>query len=709
MSQMLHLFFIGDEKLLGGDSMINRNHVVRREDGSKFVQYIALAPLLVLSFLTVSCGYMMAPSNQSQIFLSTSMSGPATDPSLASASSFQTNKVQLNLAVMAEENQVFATANAQIMSSGVLPQHVNGSTLQTFSVTSELSIPKGTQLIAMIDNTCVQFRNDSGGSFSGTPLLSERLTGSQAPMPAVKVQAYEWSAENDTTLSEIQKQAASDVCVIGVSNGAEVLVGAAMNDDFYENQGHLKAIEAEAAWDIFEGENGVNQDIVIAVIDTGVELTHSDLESNLWSDSNGSHGFDFHNSDADPGDDNGHGTHVAGLAAAASNNSLGVAGVMGKRAQIMAIKTMDAKGAGSLANVVNGIHYAIENEADVINLSLGSVGANSAMEFALREAVQSGVTVVVAAGNSNRQLSLETFESPASYGRQFGGVITVGSVDSSDLSRSSFSNYGPDYVEISAPGSGGVLSTYLNDRYAFLQGTSMSSPVTAGAVAQTIGLLRSRGQNPTPAEVEAFLLEKSPSRSDLTSFFKDGKTLNMNNLALAIDEEFPAVPTRTPAAEDTNSDQNDSDTVEDPEPSQPEPADDQIANPCGTMSSDECEMFRLINLQRNQSGLPDLEVLDRCVAAAQYHALDMAQNNYFSHSSLDESWYSRMRRFQLTGSYIGENIARGRGTIAQVVNAWMSSRSHRLNILSTRYKSTGIGIAEGESGTQYWVQCFSGF
>ncbi|HWP80767.1 MAG TPA: S8 family serine peptidase [Candidatus Acidoferrum sp.] len=268
-------------------------------------------------------------------------------------------------------------------------------------------------------------------------------------------------------------------------------------DPYSHAQGWLDAIGAPAAWEELSGSEALpGEGVTVAVVDTGVDLSHPDLESNLWSDGGGDHGYDFVNDDARPEDENGHGTHVAGIIAAAKNDG-GVVGVA-YGAQIMAVKVLDGDGSGSYSGIVSGIRYAVENEADIINMSLGGFGYSQAMADVLALAQNAGVLVVVAAGNEAHPTAYAgddyygAFVTPA----DMPGVLTVMAMDTEENAEgdwlAGFSNYdagpgeGVEY-ELMAPGVD-LLSTAPGGGYAYMSGTSMASPVAAGAAAVLMGL-----------------------------------------------------------------------------------------------------------------------------------------------------------------------------------------------------------------------------
>ena len=255
------------------------------------------------------------------------------------------------------------------------------------------------------------------------------------------------------------------------------------DDPYYMKdwQWGLQAINIYDSWG--STSESALSNIKIAIVDSGVDLDHPDLAANIID------GYDFVNNDSIPDDDNGHGTHVAGIAAAIRNNQEGIAGVAGG-AKIMPVKVLDSYGWGNSLDIYKGIVYAVNNGADVINLSLSSEYPSLIIKEAVDYAYNKGVVVVAAAGNNYS--SLKTY--PAAYD----SVIAVGSVNWSKnigYYKSGFSNYG-SYIDVVAPGNE-ILSTFpieldmgLNnfndldaDGYTLLNGTSMSASYVSGYVA----------------------------------------------------------------------------------------------------------------------------------------------------------------------------------------------------------------------------------
>lgn len=255
-------------------------------------------------------------------------------------------------------------------------------------------------------------------------------------------------------------------------------------DDTYFSstyQWGAQKINAEEAWDFTLGD----QSVVIAVLDTGIDYTHDDLTANMWRDGSGYYGYDFINDDNNPMDDNAHsydngvwkrntyiyhGTHVAGIAGAIIDNTMGVAGIA--QAKLMAVKVMNESGEGTDVTVSRGIEYAVDNGADIVLMSLGVDSSTLSLGRAVDYARDNGVVMVAAAGNEG--------SSSVSYPAKYAEVIAVGASTRQD-GRATFSNYG-SALEIMAPGSQ-IYSTRTGDQYQYLSGTSTAAPFVAGVVA----------------------------------------------------------------------------------------------------------------------------------------------------------------------------------------------------------------------------------
>ncbi|NMO51227.1 peptidase S8 [Actinoplanes sp. TBRC 11911] len=241
--------------------------------------------------------------------------------------------------------------------------------------------------------------------------------------------------------------------------------------------------------------------VTVAVLDSGVDGGHPDLAGHVLTGYDELTGTDGANTDP-----NGHGTHVAGTIAAVTGNNVGISAIA-PDATILPVRVVDAKGEGFMSDAANGIVYAADHGADVINMSLGSKDEITAVTNAVAYARSKGVVVVAAAGNER------TKGSPVSYPAATDGVIAVAATDSSDT-VTSFSNRG-GYVDVAAPGAG-ILSTVpaANGSYATYSGTSMASPHVAAVAA----LIRAKYPRLTPDQVESAL---ETSATDLGAKGKD--------------------------------------------------------------------------------------------------------------------------------------------------------------------------------------------
>jgi subtilisin family serine protease len=232
-------------------------------------------------------------------------------------------------------------------------------------------------------------------------------------------------------------------------------------------------------------------DVTVAIIDSGIDLGHPDLAPNLWTnpgevagngvddDGNGYvddvHGYDFVDGDGIPQDANGHGTHVAGIVGARGGNGVGVAGVAWQ-ARLMAVRVLDATARGTTTDVARAIHYAVDNGARIINLSLAGPASTPDLEEAVRSAQARDVLIVAAAGNDGADLgAAPTY--PAAYPED--DVLGVAATTRAG-GLSSVSDYGPG-ADLAAPGEQ-ILSTALGGGYEWRTGTSMAAPEVAGAL-----------------------------------------------------------------------------------------------------------------------------------------------------------------------------------------------------------------------------------
>jgi hypothetical protein len=271
------------------------------------------------------------------------------------------------------------------------------------------------------------------------------------------------------------------------------------NDARFGELWGMTKIGAPTAWNYSTGSSS----IIVAVTDTGIDPNHPDIAANLWSDTDGTHGYDFINNDSDPFDDQGHGTHVSGTIGAMGNNGVGVAGI-NWRTKIMAVKCLDANGFGSTSAVVSAVQYARQKQARVINASLGwpigvPVGALQPLYDAIAEARDAGIIYIAAAGNDYGNNNDSSPVYPASF--DLANIISVMATTNTDV-MAVFSNYGLTTVDLGAPGET-ILSTIPGNQYGNNAGTSMAAPHVAGASA----LLLSIDPTLTYSQVKQILLD----------------------------------------------------------------------------------------------------------------------------------------------------------------------------------------------------------
>jgi subtilisin family serine protease len=343
--------------------------------------------------------------------------------------------------------------------------------------------------------------------------------------------------------------------------GGVVLLGgtalAAPNDPGFEQQWNLTKIRADKAWATSKGSG-----IVVAIVDTGVDLNHVDLKQRLVS------GVDLVNPGSSPQDDNGHGTFMAGIVAASTGNGQGFASVA-PSAKIMPVKVLESDGGGKPEIVADGIRWATSHGADVINLSLAETSSggiqlpddffsNSELDDAIRDAAASGVFVSIASGND--------FESggstQTSYDATSPGTLVVGASTSGDK-RAAYSNYGQG-LDVLAPGGGShsdpteaacrktypVLSTWweagASDRYGAGCGTSMAVAHVSGLAA----LLRARGYSSSSAAQRIIATAKDLGANGWDSPTGYGRIDALAAVGAAVSQPAPSAP--KPPAKNTS-------------------------------------------------------------------------------------------------------------------------------------------------------------
>lgn len=281
-----------------------------------------------------------------------------------------------------------------------------------------------------------------------------------------------------------------------------------------------------------------SSNVVVAVIDTGIQWDHPDLAANLYTnageegalasngiddDGNGYiddiHGFNFITDKNDSQDDHGHGTHCAGTIGAVGNNQIGVVGV-NHYVKLMPLKFLSASGSGSLENAIKAIQYATKMKVNIMSNSWGGGGFSQALMDAIAQARDAKIMFVAAAGNASNNNDAKPVY-PASYDVE--NVVAVAAVDNQDK-LASFSNYGATKVHMAAPGVK-ILSTYKGSEYKVMSGTSMACPHVAGAAA----LIWAQNPNMRGMEVKARLIKTSTPVLGLSNKVISKGRLNITN------------------------------------------------------------------------------------------------------------------------------------------------------------------------------------
>lgn len=250
-----------------------------------------------------------------------------------------------------------------------------------------------------------------------------------------------------------------------------------VNDPDLAKQWAISKVGAAEAWDVTMG----NSNTLLAIVDTGIDYNHPDLKGRV------NKGYDFINNDEDAMDDQGHGTHCAGIAAASANDGIGIAG-LAPNVSLLAVKVLSAQGGGSNESVASGIVYAADKGAHIISLSLGGGYPSKAIQDAVNYANNKGSLVIAAMGNSGNESK--------SYPAACEGVMAIGATDIND-NRASFSQYG-SWISVGAPGKD-ILSTIPGGKYAVYSGTSMATPYAAGLAS----LVKSQFPSMTAQQIKA--------------------------------------------------------------------------------------------------------------------------------------------------------------------------------------------------------------
>jgi|GEM_PF-1434328 len=403
--------------------------------------------------------------------------------------------------IVVEENDLLPSAgnSPALRPEGALPSEMTDQTVPNryvvkFTPTAAADFEIDANGILQTGRQDIDAALASLGASKTAPLLGKIQKSLKPTWHFGLEESFEFHSQED--LETVWKTLGEITAVDWVEPVYKVIAFGAPNDPYFSMQWNLTGIELPEAWPNDAGEN-----VVVAVIDTGVSTTGEDSFFNLRP------GMDFVDDDEDASDEHGHGTHVAGTIAQATDNGVGVAGVA-PGASILPVRVLDASGYGTSTGVANGIIWAADNGADVINLSLGANSFSQSISDACDYAESQGVVVVAATGNDG-------FSSGISYPAALGSTIAVGSIGL-NYEIAPYSNQGQE-IDLVAPGgdmsqdadgdgyADGILQETISNGtwgYWFYQGTSMATPHVAGVAA----LLKAKGIN-DPNEIRTAMLE----------------------------------------------------------------------------------------------------------------------------------------------------------------------------------------------------------
>jgi Synergist-CTERM protein sorting domain-containing protein len=425
------------------------------------------------------------------------------------------------------------------------PEYVPGEAVIVVEAGTSANGITAMEFSSTLSSSAERIASAAGGNTAGITAAIASVTGKNI----ILVKSAEKTTEE--LLSELRKNPA----VLSASPNYKIRLSQTPNDPYYTSgqQWGMTAIRVPTAWDRSVGSTGV----YAVVIDSGIRYDHPDLTANMGRDLEGNYGYDFHNGDLDPMDDNGHGTHVAGIIGAKGNNGIGVAGV-NWNVKLLAVKVLDDEGSGDIYDFVSGLEYVTNQKRRglnirVANLSLGvwlnrsdvdDAAAINAMNTACQAVSNQGVILAVASGNEYQDISNPggIFSNPSKPWVDYTGMlpypasfrhsnmITVSAINSS-YRRPDFANYGSRYVHLAAPGEG-IWSTYHNGGYAELDGTSMATPYVAGAAA----LLSAMFPSETAGQIRSRILGNVTRTSNLSGLVSTGGYLNIQG---AVTNETP--------------------------------------------------------------------------------------------------------------------------------------------------------------------------
>ncbi|MPL97928.1 Subtilisin amylosacchariticus [bioreactor metagenome] len=401
----------------------------------------------------------------------------------------------------------------------------------------------------MLSSSAERIASAAGGDTAGITAAIASVTGKNIILVR----------STDKTTEELLAELRKNPAVLSASPNYKIRLSRTPDDPYYTGgqQWGMTAVRAPAAWDRSVGSSNV----YVVVIDSGIKYDHPDLIVNMGRDLEGHFGRVYLAESPvgyDPMDDNGHGTHVAGIIGAKGNNGIGVAGV-NWNVKLLAVKVLDEYGRGYFYNLVSGLEYVTDQKRRglnirVANMSLGvwynranadEAAAINAMNTACEAVSSRGVMLTVASGNEYQDISnpgglfsnpddlLADYRGKLPYPASFrhANMITVTAINSS-YRRPDFANYSSRYVHLAAPGVG-IWSTYHNGGYTEMNGTSMATPYVAGAAA----LLSAMFPSETAGQIRSRILGNVTRISNLSGLVSTGGYLNIQG---AVTNETPS-------------------------------------------------------------------------------------------------------------------------------------------------------------------------
>jgi thermitase len=398
------------------------------------------------------------------------------------------------------QENIVEEPNTEIQSRILRWDEVFFNTSSFSSIDSSIVYQKDALVKVREDNKIELIVKKEGSGFSpqASEFLSKYNVEIQEEIPHINASiVYIPLDTNEQTIYNFFLDAQSTPGISYVEPNFHVELDYVPNDDYYaSHQWDLSLIGMESAWDHELGSH----DVIVAVVDTGIDYTHPDLSENYLP-----LGYDWVNYDDDPWDDHYHGTHCAGTIAALTNNEIGVAGIA--NVSIFAEKAFSSSGYGSYVNARLALMHAVDMGADIISCSWGGSSSSQTLLEGIDYAINNGVMVVAAAGNSG--------SSAPHYPASYPGVIATSATDQNDL-KAGFSNYG-DWIDVAAPGVS-ILSTVPYDvkgyYYGSASGTSMAAPHVSGLAALLMSAYPTKSASEIETSIYDFALDLGDSGFD---------------------------------------------------------------------------------------------------------------------------------------------------------------------------------------------------